>query len=208
MKVRVDQLVRQRGVKGVGRKKARALSDFLDANPGLASEGELSQWLVAQRIPGISAGVADALADRFGDLDTLRAAGLEELENRKQTLVPGVGESIAARIVEFFAERHNREVIDRLRDAGVHWESPTPDPTEGERPLEGKTLVLTGTLSRPRDSVRAALQARGAKVTGSVSKKTDYLIAGEDPGSKLVKARDLGVTVIGEEGLAELLGED
>lgn len=207
--VHVEQLVRQRGVKGVGPKTARALHDFLDANQGLASEGELSEWLVAQKIPGVSARIADALADRFGDLDALRAAPVEDLENRKQRLVTGVGEAVAERIVGFFAEPHNRAVIDKLRAAGVHWETP-PVAASGsdEQPLSGKTVVITGTLSRPRDRIKDALQAQGAKVTGSISKKTDYLVAGEDPGSKLVKARALGVAVVDEEGLAGLLGED
>jgi DNA ligase (NAD+) len=207
--VRVEQLVRQRGVKGVGPKTGRALHDFLDAAPGVPSEGELSDWLVAQKIPGVSARIADALADRFGDLDALRAAPVENLANRKQSLVAGVGAAVAERIVGFFAEPHNRSVIEKLRAAGVHWETSRVSSAESdEQPLSGKTVVITGTLNRPRDQIRSALQARGAKVTGSVSKKTDYLIAGDDPGSKLVKARALGVEVVNEEGLAGLLGED
>jgi len=209
IEVRVEQLVRQRGVKGVGPKTGRALHDFLDAAPGVPSEGELSDWLVAQKIPGVSARIADALADRFGDLDALRAAPVENLANRKQSLVAGVGEAVAERIVGFFAEPHNRSVIEKLRAAGVHWETSRVSSAESdEQPLSGKTVVITGTLNRPRDQIRSALQARGAKVTGSVSKKTDYLIAGDDPGSKLVKARALGVEVVNEEGLAGLLGED
>ena len=99
-------------------------------------------------------------------------------------------------------------MIAKLREAGVRWNMPqAPAAAPDRRPLTGKTVVITGTLSRPRDLIKAALQARGAKVTGSVSKKTDYLIAGEDPGSKLTKARELGVEVVGEEALTALLGE-
>ena len=98
----------------------------------------------------------------------------------------------------------NREVIDKLIAAGVHWEEGEPTPAPTELPLNGKTFVLTGTLSRPRDEVKAELQALGAKVAGSVSKKTDYVVAGEAAGSKLAKAEPLGVTVLDEAGLQAL----
>ena len=208
MEVRVEDLVRQGGVVGVGPKTARAIRDFFDRNPDPAFEGELADWLVAQKIQGVSPKVAAALVDRFADLDALKGAQVTDLENRKESLVPGVGETVAGQVVNFFAEPHNRAVIRKLLDAGVHWEVPAgPVAAFAAQPLKGKTVVITGTLGRPRDQIKSALQARGAKVTGSVSKKTDYLIAGEDPGSKLIRARDLGVTVIGEEELADLLGE-
>ncbi|MCB2263735.1 MAG: NAD-dependent DNA ligase LigA [Candidatus Thiosymbion ectosymbiont of Robbea hypermnestra] len=211
---RVEDLVSQRGVKGVGPKTARAIRDFLDRNPGLTCEGALADWLVAQRIPGVSARIAEALADHFGTLDRLRRAGVQALENRTKSRVPGVGVAVAERIVGFLAERRNRIVIRRLLRAGVHWETPRapaaePDSLESNPlPLTGKTVVITGALSRPRDHIKAALQARGAKVTGSVSKRTDYLIAGADPGSKLAKAKELGVTLVDEAALADLLGAD
>lgn len=209
MAARVDDLVRQRGVKGVGPKTAGAIRDFFDGCPDLAFGGELADWLVEQKIPGVNAAVAAALAERFGDVDAMNKAGVDDLENRKVSLVPGVGEAVAEQIVAFFAEPHNREVIEKLLDAGVHWETPEEaTPRAAEQTLAGKTVVITGTLSRPRDQIRADLQARGAKVTGSVSRKTDYLVAGADPGSKLAKAQELGVAVVGEEGLAGLLGEE
>jgi DNA ligase (NAD+) len=208
MQVQVEQLVRQRGVKGVGPKTARSIRGVLGELSETTPDGELLSWLVERKIPGVSAKVAHALVDRFGDLDALRGAGIEDLENRKQSLVPGIGEAVAERIVGFFAERHNRDVIEKLRASGIRWEIPeAAAAVAGEQPLAGKTVVITGTLSRPRDRIRAALQARGAKVTGGVSKKTDYLIAGEDPGAKLLKARELGVVVVDEEGLSGLLGE-
>ena len=206
MAVRVQDLVRQRGVKGVGPKTARAIRDFFDRNPEPAWEDEFADWLVVQKIPGVSAKVAAALVDRFADLNALSRARVEDLENRQESRVPGVGVAVAEQIVGFFAEPHNREVIKRLLDAGIHWETLTvPAPTPDQLPLTGKTVVITGTLGRPRGRIKSALQARGAKVTGSVSKQTDYLIAGADPGSKLTKARELGVTVVDEEGLASLL---
>jgi DNA ligase (NAD+) len=208
MSARVEDLVQQRGVKGVGPKTAQAIHDFFEENPQLAADGELADWLVAQKIPGVNPAVAAALTALFGDLDALRAARLDELENRRESLVPGVGEAVAEQIVSFFAEPHNRDVIRKLLDAGIHWETPAVSVAAPERsPLAGKTVVITGTLSRPREEIRAELQAHGAKVTGSVSKKTDYLVAGIDPGSKLTKARELGVGVVDEEGLAGLLVE-
>lgn len=209
MKVQVEDLVRQRGVKGVGPKTAEAIREFFDQSPEPTCEGGLTDWLVAQKIPGVSAKVAANLAGRFGDLDTLSRARVEDLENRQESRVPGVGVAIAERIVAFFAEPHNQKVIEQLLRAGIHWETPAaPVAASDRRPLTGKTVVITGTLSEPRDRVRSALQARGAKVTGSVSKQTDHLITGTDPGSKLTKARELGVAVVDEAGLADLLGGD
>ena len=118
---------------------------------------------------------------------------------------------VASHIVRFFRQPHNLEVVEKLCAAGVHW-APAGQGPAGSRgaasgpEVAGKTFVITGTLSRPRDTVKADLLARGAKVTGSVSAKTDYLVAGEEPGSKLSKARELGVQVLDEQGLADLLG--
>jgi len=209
MAARVEDLARQKGVKGVGPKTAVAIRDFFDGRPDLAFDGALADWLVAQKIPGVNARVAAALAERFADLGALSEAQVDDLENRKESLVPGVGQAVAEQIVGFFAEPHNRDVITKLLAAGVHWKTPLVASAPPDRyPLAGKTVVITGTLSRPRDQIRAALQQRGAKVTGSVSEKTDYVVAGAGPGSKLTKARELGVTVLDEKGLAGLLGED
>jgi len=206
---RVEDLVRQRGVKGIGPKTAQAIRDFFDRNPEPTCTDGLADWLVAQKIPGVSAKVAVALADRFGNLGALGRAGVDDLENRQESRVPGVGVAVAERIVAFFAERRNRVVIRRLKRAGIPREVSTGSPIEpGRLPLTGKTVVITGILSRPRDRIKSALQARGAKVIGSISKQTDYLIAGADPGSKLSKAQALGVAVVDEEGLAGLLSED
>jgi DNA ligase (NAD+) len=206
MAVRVQDLVQQRGVKGVGPKTAQAVRDYFDGNPSLDFEGDLSDWLIAQKIPGVTASVAAALAGRFADVHELSEARVEDLENKQESRVSSVGPAVAEQIVGFFSEPHNRDVIEKLLDAGVHWETLALPAAGSGQPLAGKTVVITGTLSRPRDQIKGDLQARGAKVTGSVSKKTDYLIAGADPGSKLVKARKLGVAVVDEDGLADLLG--
>ena len=113
---------------------------------------------------------------------------------------------VAAEIAGFFAQGHNREAIERLLEAGIHWPDPSaPAQTSHALPLAGKTVVITGTLSRPREEIAARLQDAGAKVTNSVSKKTDYLIAGEAAGSKLEKAQSLGVAILDEAMLSALL---
>ena len=118
--------------------------------------------------------------------------------------VNDVGEVIAQSITHFFEEEHNREVISNLLAQGVHW--PVPVQREINEKVSGKTFVLTGTLpSMGREEAKSLLLAQGAKVASSVSKKTDYVVAGAEAGSKLEKARALGVTVIDEQQMLELL---
>ncbi len=145
------------------------------------------------------------LVERFADLGSLCATGPEQVENAPTRQIDGVGDVLATQLVTFFHQPHNREVIDKLIAVGVHWEEGQGPAAPERQPLQGKTFVLTGTLSRPRDEIKTELQALGAKVTGSVSKKTDYVVAGEAAGSKLTKAQALGVTVLDEQGLASLL---
>jgi DNA ligase (NAD+) len=162
--------------------------------------------LAGRGIPGVSLRTAEAVAERFPNLEALRAATAEELENRRRTRVRGVGEKVAEQIVGFFAEPHNREVIKKLRAQGIRWKTPSARRAETlARPLEGKTFVITGILSHPREEIKARLVALGAKVTGSVSGKTDYLLAGEEAGSKLDKAHSLGVAVLSEAELEALV---
>jgi DNA ligase (NAD+) len=146
------------------------------------------------------------LRERFPDLAALRAAAPDALANQPDTKIEGVGDILAEKLVTFFRQPHNREVIAKLQAAGVHWPNPTTD-TRGARGrvLDGKTFVLTGTLSEPRDAVKARLLALGAKVTGSVSRNTDYLVAGEAAGSKLAKAEQYGVEILDEQQLEALL---
>ena len=119
--------------------------------------------------------------------------------------VPDVGPVVAASIARFFAEPHNREVIEQLRAAGVRWTEGTPRRAPDGR-IAGKTFVLTGTLPHwTRDEAKDRIEAAGGKVAGSVSKKTDYVVAGSEAGSKLDKARELGIPVIDEARLKTLL---
>ena len=144
------------------------------------------------------------LEERFPLLRGLLAGGPKGLVNEPGVRIEGVGEVLAEKIVTFFRQAHNREVIDKLLSAGVHWPDPRPD-ASAPRPLQGLTFVLTGKLSQARDHYKALLLERGAKVAGSVSKNTDYLVAGEAAGSKLTKAQQLGVKVLDEQGLLERL---
>jgi DNA ligase (NAD+) len=121
--------------------------------------------------------------------------------------VPDVGPVVAQSIVQFFAEPHNREVIAELRRAGVHWTEGEPVARAQLEGISGKTFVLTGTLPTwTRDEAKEKIEAAGGKVAGSVSKKTHYVVAGAEAGSKLDKARELGIPLLDEEGLRRLLG--
>jgi DNA ligase (NAD+) len=141
---------------------------------------------------------AQFLAEHFGSLDAIMNASAEELEE-----VNEIGPRIAVSIVEFFADEHNRKMVNDLRKAGLTF---TGQKKEKGTKLAGKTFVLTGTLERhTRDEAKKMIEDAGGRVSGSVSKKTDYVVAGSDAGSKLDKARELGVSVIGEKGLEELL---
>lgn len=162
----------------------------------------LPRFLYALGIHDVGEVTAQTLAEHFGSLEALMAASEEDL-----MAVPDVGPAVAASIRQFFAQKHNREVIRRLREAGVHWPDITPRKPE-ELPLAGKTFVLTGALaSMTRDEAKESLRRLGAKVSGSVSRKTDYVVVGEDPGSKADKARELGVTMLDEEAFLQLLRE-
>jgi len=166
-----------------------------------ASTVELARFLYGLGIPEVGLATARDLAAHFGTFEAIREAGEEALQE-----VKGVGPRMAEQIAAFFAERHNAEVIDKLLAGRVKLIEGEPRPAGG--PLAGKTFVFTGGLaglSRPEAKER--VEALGARVTGSVSKNTDYVVAGEDPGSKLDKARELGVTVLDEEGFVALLRE-
>jgi DNA ligase (NAD+) len=140
------------------------------------------------------------LANHFQSIDALMRATPEELQR-----IPDVGEVVGASIHQFFQEPHNRELIQRLERGGVR---PTIEPraAASDSPFAGSTWVITGILSQPRDEIAEMIIRRGGKVTGSISKKTSYLLAGADAGSKLVKAKQLGVKIIGENEFRRLLG--
>jgi DNA ligase (NAD+) len=160
----------------------------------------LARFIFALGIRNVGEATAKDLAQHFGSLDKLIAANEADLN-----AVRDVGPIVAQSILQFFAEPHNLEVLGKLRAAGVHWpESAGLQQSAGI--LAGKTLVLTGTLpTLTRDAAKEMIEAAGGKVAGSVSKKTDYVVAGEEAGSKLAKAQELGVTVLDEAGLRDLL---
>ncbi|MGD8591043.1 MAG: NAD-dependent DNA ligase LigA, partial [Chromatiales bacterium] len=183
------------GLERMAEKSAQNLLDALEKSKSTT----LPRFLYALGIREVGEATAQGLALQFGDLPHLEAADEETLQQ-----TPDVGPVVASHVASFFGQSHNREVIERLLEAGIHW-LPVERREPEALPLQGKTIVLTGTLSRPRNQVKADLQALGAKVTGSVSQNTDYLIAGAEAGSKLTKAEQLGVEILDEAGLERLL---
>ena len=180
----------------MGEKSAANLVDALEASKKVP----LSRLLFALGIREVGEVSAAALARRFQDLEALMEADVETLES-----IRDVGPVVARHIREFFDEQHNREVIDNLIDNGVEWyveQAPEPE----AQPLKNCTYVLTGSLDGlTRSEAKTRLENLGARVTGSVSRNTSAVIAGSDPGSKLDKARDLGVEILDEAGLEALL---
>ncbi|WP_020397003.1 NAD-dependent DNA ligase LigA [Thiolinea disciformis] len=159
----------------------------------------LERFIYSLGIRDVGESTAKALARHFGSLEALQAANEETLK-----LVPDVGPISAMSITQFFKEAHNTKTISNLRELGVQWANYEAKPVEA-LPLAGKTYVITGTLSRSREAIKADLENLGAKVSNSVSKKTTALIAGAEAGSKLEKAESLGVSILDEAELAELL---
>ena len=159
-----------------------------------AKHTTLARFIFALGIRDVGEATALNLANHFKTLETLQNADLEQLKQ-----VPDVGEVVANRIFVFWREEHNVAVVNDLIAQGVHWETVEVQEVK-ENPFKDKTVVLTGTLSQMgRNDAKALLQQLGAKVSGSVSTKTDYVIAGEAAGSKLSKAAELGVQVLSEE---------
>ena len=183
------------GLERMGEKSADNFIAALDKS----KDTQLDRFIYALGIREVGEATARNLALHFGSIEELSRASVEQLEQ-----VPDVGPVVASHIRHFFAEQHNQETIDRLLAAGIHW--PKPDSPVGASPLQGKIFVLTGTLeSMTRDGAKQKLQLLGAKVSGSVSGKTDYVVAGEAAGSKLTKARELGVEVLDETAFLKLL---
>lgn len=166
----------------------------------IAKQAPLSRWLVALGLPHVGGRKAERLANSFGDLAELRSATEEQLSS-----VPDIGEIIGRRVAETFRHEGFVNLLDNLEEKGIRPTTTTSKSALGH--LTGKTFVLTGALQLPRNSVKAELETLGARVASAVSSKTDYLVIGKDPGSKLRKAQDLGVQVINEERLSELVKE-
>jgi DNA ligase (NAD+) len=184
---------------GWGEKSAAKLLTELDAARGRP----LGRVLAALGVRHVGERAAKLLAARFGSLEALSEAGEDEVQR-----VDGVGPVIAASVTAFFRDPENRRLVERLRERGV---DPCERAEEGEgggsKPLAGMVFALTGTLSRPREQVAALLEGAGARVVDSVSRRTSYVVAGEQAGSKLVKAAALGVAVLDEGALRRLLEE-
>lgn len=196
----VDDLYRLEAVKvaaleRMGEKSAENLINALEKSKSTT----LERFVFALGVREVGETTAKTLARYYGSLESLMAADQDSLQ-----AAPDVGPVVAARVFQFFNEPHNQQTIQNLRELGVSWAD--YEAVEGaDLPLQGKTYVITGSFAQTRDEIKAQLEALGAKVTGSVSKKTTALIAGEKAGSKLEKAEKLGVTIIAEEGLADLL---
>ncbi|REF27597.1 DNA ligase (NAD+) [Xenorhabdus cabanillasii] len=189
------------GLERMGPKSAQNVVNALEKS----KKTTFARFIYSLGIREVGEATAANLVAHFGTLEKLRAADTEAL-----IAVQDVGGVVASHVVNFFNESHNQVVIDDLvNNIGICWETvEVPQPEETDSPFAGKTVVLTGSLSRlSRDDAKDKLVALGAKVTGSVSKKTDLVIAGEAAGSKLVKATELGITVIDEEEMLRLLGE-
>jgi DNA ligase (NAD+) len=183
----------------MGERSARNFLEGVEAS----KKRDLWRLLYGLGILHVGAGVSKALARCFPTLEDVLAAPVDEL-----TACEDVGEVIAHSIVQWHGDPRNREFVARLRKAGLNDKSALFQPRTKAGPLAGKTFVLTGALPKlKREDAAAKIEAAGGKVSGSVSKKTDYVVAGEDAGTKLEKARKLGVKIIGEAELLQLCGE-
>ena len=181
----------------MGDKSAQNLLGEFDRS----KQADLARVIFALGIRFVGERTGQLLANHFGSLDKLANATAEELVEAEE-----VGPRVAEAIQEFFHEPRNREVIEKLRDAGLQFTQEQARKPEGK--LTGKQFVLTGTLpTYSRDQAKRMIEDSGGRVVGSVSKKTDYVVAGADPGSKLEKARALGVKILDEAGLRDLLGK-
>ncbi|MDH3379168.1 MAG: NAD-dependent DNA ligase LigA, partial [Gammaproteobacteria bacterium] len=191
----IDKLV---ALDRMGPKSAENLLSAIDRS----KHTSLARFLFALGISQVGESTAQALATTYPEFDTLMAADVEALQG-----IPDIGPVVAQSIRSFFDQDHNREVIDKLRAAGVNWPL-TEVEQSSATPLRGMTFVLTGSMDNmTRDHAKRQLQSLGAKVSDSVSAKTDYVVTGDSPGSKLAKAHKLGVTVMDEEEFVEFLAK-
>jgi DNA ligase (NAD+) len=179
----------------MGKKSAQNLVGALEKSKTTT----LPRFLYALGIREVGEATARSLANHFLTLEAIEQADEEALQQ-----TPDVGPIVASHIASFFRQEHNIEVLQQLLAAGIHWPA-IERPKAHARPFAGKSFVLTGALSRPRDQIKAELEGLGARVAGSVSKKTDYVVAGEAAGSKLARAQDLGIEILEEEQLQEMI---
>jgi DNA ligase (NAD+) len=190
-----DQLLE---LEGFAEKKADKLLASIEAS----KSRPLNRLIAALGIPHVGSVAAEALAAHFGSIDKFMQAGEGAL-----TQIEGIGPTIAASIVEWTQRKDHVELVARLKKAGLTTKAERAAIAPAGGALAGKTFVITGTLSKPRDEIAALIKSAGGKVTDSISKKTDYVVAGESPGSKLSKAQQLGVTILNEAALNRLLSK-
>ncbi len=185
------------GLEGFGEVSARNLLAAIERS----RSRPFNRVLYALGLPGVGYVTAEALAEHLGSIDALHEADPEQIEE-----VEGVGPIMAVQIAESLADERTWELVEKLKEKGLRLEGDASERRASGGPLEGRTLVLTGTLPNlTRDEAAAMIKAAGGKVTNSVSKKTDYIVAGDNPGSKLGKAEELDVEVLDEEGLRRVL---
>jgi DNA ligase (NAD+) len=183
----------------MGAKSAHNLVKAIESS----KDRDIDRLIYALGILHIGVNAARVLASRFDSLDALSEAGVEDLAD-----IEGIGPIVAQSVVDFFAAEHNRVTIRRLREAGVNTRRLGTQPVAQEGPFAGKTVVLTGKLEHyTRDEARRMIERLGGKVSSSVSSKTDYVLAGESPGSKLDKALELGVSVLDEKEFQGMIGQ-
>jgi DNA ligase (NAD+) len=186
-------------LEGFGQISAENLIEEIEG----AKKMPFSRVLYALGIPGIGFVNAESLAEHFGTMDALLEAQPEQIVEAE-----GIGPVLAEQIYEELSEERTRTLVERLRKAGLRMELDASERRQAGGPLDGKTLVLTGTLPNlSREQATKLIRRAGGKVVNSVSKKTDYLVAGDSPGSKLAKATELGTEVLDETGLSKLVGE-
>ena len=194
----------QEQVGGLERMADKSAANLLDALQR-SKNTTLARFLYALGIPLVGETTAETLASHLLDLDAIKSADEETLQ-----AIPDIGPVVAHSITTFFSQAHNLEVIAQLIQAGIHWEPPPPPPSAqpaAAGPFAGKTVVLTGALSIPRAEAKRLLQSHGAKVTSAVSKKTDYVIAGENPGAKADQAEALDIPLLDQRAFLEMVGE-
>jgi DNA ligase (NAD+) len=186
-------------LEGFGETSANALIAEIEGS----KERPFGRVLYALGLPGIGYVNANAIAEHFGSIDALLEASAEQI-----TEVDGIGPVLAESLREELADEANVELIGRLRERGLRFELSEAERRAEGGPLEDKTFVLTGTLpGMSRDEATRLIRSAGGKVTGSVSKKTDYVVAGDNPGSKLVKAQEVGTEILDEDGLRKVLDD-
>jgi DNA ligase (NAD+) len=183
------------GLDRMAKKSAQNVIDALEKS----KQTTLARFIYALGIRHVGESTAKSLARHFGTLDALLDSSEAQVLE-----VNDIGPVVASSIGSFFSDPLNRQLIVQLRDSGIHWEEGEPEHTTDL--LAGKTFVLTGTLpTLSRDDARAMIEAAGGKVAGSVSKKTSYVVAGEEAGSKLTRAEELGVAILDEEQFLKLV---